>query len=378
MDSTCDRMKAVVAGLGYTSNETFEDECGLGHGFVSRISRNVRKASLDKIKLKFPQVNIGWIKSGRGEMFCDVAPTEEASSLMERLDVFCRTKKISRNEFVDTCGLYKGFFKKASDSLQSVTLEKIHLAYPDLNLDWLLNGNGEILLSSEEQCDFKYFSSYKDRLRLFITKLGISESFFIHRCGFSRVRLSLLPDYPNEREMDKIANVYPQLNITWVRTGEGPMMRNDVISIDGSNVHTIPLVPQVAYKSYITGCSDTNYISTLPTIPFITEGEANYIAFEVNGNAMDDGSSRAYQNGDIVICKEISLSNLKTVGFAENREYLFICKENIYFKAVKGISFTTNIIDVRSYNPTYANFSIGMDSIRQIFVVEYQHKSRKG
>lgn len=377
MDSTYDRMKQVVKALGYSSCVAFEDEVGLGHGFVTRISRNVRKASLDKIKVKFPQVNVGWIKSGRGEMFCEVKQFEEVNTLMERLEQFCKFKRISKWDFTQACGLYKGFFAKNCSSFQSVTLEKIHLTYPELNLEWLLNNKGEMILSGEDIKTFDAFTSYKDRLKLFIVKLGITEHFFIQRCGISRVRISFLPDYPNENEMEAISRAYPQLNMNWVRTGEGNMMRNDVIAVDGSNVTTIPLVPQVAYAGYLSGFADEEYVETLPTIPFIREGNDRYVAFEVNGSSMDDGSSRAYQNGDIVICKEIPSYIIRDNGIPTNKEYIIVHREGILLKNIKTINRANNTLELHSFNPVYSDMTISLEDVRQILVVEFQQKRRR-
>lgn len=377
MDSTYDRMKQVIKALGFTSCETFEDEVGLGHGFVTRITRNVRKASLDKIKVKFPQVNVGWIKSGRGEMFCEVKQYEEVNTLMERLEQFCKTKRISKLDFTQACGLYNGFFTKKSTSFQSVTLEKIHLAFPELNLEWLLNNKGEMISPKDEIKSFEAFSSYKDRLKLFIRKLGITEHFFIRRCGISRVRIAFLPDYPNESEMEAICKVYPQLNMNWVRTGEGNMIRSDVIAVDGSNVTTIPLVPQVAYAGYLSGFADEEYMETLPTIPFIREGSDKYVAFEVNGNSMDDGSSRAYQNGDIVICKDIPFYIVRDNGLPTNKEYIIVHREGILLKNIKAINRANNTLELHSFNPIYSDMAISLEDVRQILVVEFQQKRRR-
>lgn len=69
----------------------------------------------------------------------------------------------------------------------------------------------------------------------------------------------------------------------------------------------VPLVNQYAYAGYLCGYADAEYIESLPTIPFIVDQEAHgkYMAFEVKGDSMDDGTDEAYKEGDRLLCREI-------------------------------------------------------------------------
>ncbi|MDO5430656.1 MAG: peptidase S24, partial [Parabacteroides sp.] len=62
-----------------------------------------------------------------------------------------------------------------------------------------------------------------------------------------------------------------------------------------------------AYAGYLCGYADAEYIETLPTIPFIVDHEAHghYIAFEVRGDSMNDGTEESYLEGDRLLCREI-------------------------------------------------------------------------
>ncbi len=46
----------------------FEKKCGLGQGFASRITDNVREESLRKVAEAFPHLNMYWLRTGDGEM----------------------------------------------------------------------------------------------------------------------------------------------------------------------------------------------------------------------------------------------------------------------------------------------------------------------
>lgn len=54
------------------SHLKFERECGLGYAASKRISDKSYSTTFKKIKLAFPDLNIGWLKTGNGEMITTV------------------------------------------------------------------------------------------------------------------------------------------------------------------------------------------------------------------------------------------------------------------------------------------------------------------
>ena len=85
--------------------------------------------------------------------------------------------------------------------------------------------------------------------------------------------------------MLKTTNNTPQYN-------EATPIQQDVVYI--------PLVNQFAYAGYLDGYTDASYMEQLPKIPFIVdkEGHGNYIAFEVKGDSMNNGTEESYLEGD--------------------------------------------------------------------------------
>jgi len=53
----------------------FEKETGLSNGFVDKIGSTIRSKSLDKVRYKYPHLNIHWLLTGEGEMLKDGYPT---------------------------------------------------------------------------------------------------------------------------------------------------------------------------------------------------------------------------------------------------------------------------------------------------------------
>lgn len=72
----------------------------------------------------------------------------ENQSVKERLKQFIMFKNISTREFERQIGVSYGFIGNMSKSTSPDKIIKISHRYPDLNTDWLLTGNGEMLKSA--------------------------------------------------------------------------------------------------------------------------------------------------------------------------------------------------------------------------------------
>lgn len=67
-----------------------------------------------------------------------------------------------------------------------------------------------------------------ERINVFIQSLGITVSEFERLCGLSNGAVSKMGDNTRTSTIDKISKTYPSLNIAWLRTGEGEMIKGSV------------------------------------------------------------------------------------------------------------------------------------------------------
>lgn len=67
MDALQQRLLQVIDKLGLKKSQ-FEKNVGLSNGFVDKAGDNTRKSSLNKISKKYPEIDIDWIKTGKGNM----------------------------------------------------------------------------------------------------------------------------------------------------------------------------------------------------------------------------------------------------------------------------------------------------------------------
>lgn len=75
------------------------------------------------------------------------------NSVKERLIAFIDYKGISKNKFEILCGLSKRYVSNISKSISPDVAERISLNFPELNMGWILTGDGEMLKSSPAVSD---------------------------------------------------------------------------------------------------------------------------------------------------------------------------------------------------------------------------------
>lgn len=67
------------------------------------------------------------------------------NTIKNRLDIFLASLKISGQEFERKINASSGWFCRVNDSLSSTKKEAIARTFPNLNMNWLLLGEGEML-----------------------------------------------------------------------------------------------------------------------------------------------------------------------------------------------------------------------------------------
>jgi len=67
------------------------------------------------------------------------------SEIQDRIKLFCSVSGVSVRSFCLSIGVSAGYVNNISKSIQPDKLQRISAKYPELNIGWLLTGNGEML-----------------------------------------------------------------------------------------------------------------------------------------------------------------------------------------------------------------------------------------
>lgn len=138
----------------------------------------------------------------------------------------------------------------------------------------------------------------------------------------------------------------------------------------------VKLVPEFAKAGYLVGYADPEFIEELPfhEITVTKYHKGTYMAFEVSGDSMDDGTINSIPDGCVVTGREIKreLWNSK-LHVHKYPNWVFVHRtEGICVKQISSQDMQTGVLTLRSLNPDkdrYPDFDIKMDDLLQIYNV---------
>lgn len=228
-------------------------------------------------------------------------------------------------------------------------------------------------------------TTVKQRLVEFIKYKQISIRSFERMVGVSNGYIKALRKAPTTDKMLSIIRTFPELNREWLLTGEGEMLMGDnPPNTEATPAHMgrragIPLVTQYAYGGYLTGYGDPEYMESLPIVDFTPDREmtGNWLAFEVRGDSMNDGSFESYRPGDIVICREVEPYLWKDSRLHyDRRDFVIVCEDGILIKRITSHDVENHLVTIHSLNPEYPDRTLDLVQVRKIFSIVESRQNR--
>ena len=202
------------------------------------------------------------------------------------------------------------------------------------------------------------------RIAKFIDYQGISVSSFEQAISASdgMIRRAIRNNTDIQSKwIAKISDNYPELNIDWLISGKGNMLKESIpVAIKSNNLQEgIPLIPLDAMAGFCRGEMQVmEHECEKYVIPAFREAE---FLIPVKGSSMYP----KYSSGDIVACKKLSLTDL---FFQWNKVYVLDTDQGALIKRVKQGKDDNHIILV-SENEKYPPFELSLDHLHAIAIV---------
>lgn len=222
----------------------------------------------------------------------------------------------------------------------------------------------------------------KGNVTAFTLALGYSSAQKVNRLFKIDSRTGKYP-IPSSTIISDISNMF-DINTNWIVSGTGEKhitpKPNEVTQIKDGSVMMVPLVNQYAQAGYMKGWADEDYLEALPKIPWIVDMEykGKYVSFEVRGDSMDDGMKHSYEQGDILLCREINCYYWKSkLHFNAWDAFVIVHRtDGIVLKQIIDHDVENGILTCHSFNPMYPDFKIDIRDIAQLFNVVKQQKNK--
>ena len=224
-----------------------------------------------------------------------------------------------------------------------------------------------------------------ERIKFLMERLGMTTTSFARMIGFNQSNLSKIMREERDIPANLIEKILDCTKVkrTWLLTGEGEMMdtMDDATPITPERRVGVRLVSQYAYGGYLGGYADNEYLDTLPLIDFTPDREmtGNWLAFEVRGDSMDDGSKESYVEGEIVICREVERDYWQDSRlFINRRDFVIVHKDGILIKRIAAHDVEHHTITIHSLNPLYPDRILNLADVMQIYsIVESRMQRRR-
>lgn len=244
--------------------------------------------------------------------------------LKNRLKLFLKTKKISQRKFEMAIGKSNGYVNNIVKTIGADVVNAIRKAYPDLNIDWLISGEGEML--NERQ---------------------------------PTIELKLIPQEEKEGEF-------------FLENSHGSKFYD---LGNGNYRMTVKLVPFCAYGRFANEADvlepdKEEWEEESFEISKIVHGK--YLAFQVKGDSMDDGTRESFEAGDRVLVKELDrVLWLDKLRYTDYPYWVVVFDSSVLIKQIINHDTQTGMITFHSLNPSpeYCDFQLCVDNIRKLYYV---------
>lgn len=144
------------------------------------------------------------------------------------------------------------------------------------------------------------YCTLKERILAFIEKMGLTKAQFEKTAGLSNGFVDKSGDNSRRSSLDKISTAYPQLNMVWLLTGEGEMLKTSTAEQTETTPYTVPLVPISAqggsFNDFVVSVKDSDcekVISPVRQVDF---------ALTVTGDSM----APEYPGGSQVLVRKVN------------------------------------------------------------------------
>lgn len=216
----------------------------------------------------------------------------------------------------------------------------------------------------------------QSRIREFIAYKGLTIQQFEAKVPLSNGAVSKMGDNTRRGTLDRISKSFPELNVSWLLTGEGEMLKStpkpafesNATTSDLSNYVEVEFVDLRASAGMQSGFAVDPYPDKVTRLVHIPDGNPNnYIVIRVNGISMDDGTARSISEGAELLAKRVErLEDMRI----HTRLYCIFSQSGDVIKQVSEVNAKEGYLKCHSFNPAYEDFTIPIEEIYHIFEIK--------
>ena len=202
----------------------------------------------------------------------------------------------------------------------------------------------------------------KERLMTFLKSENIGQNTFEKKVGWSTGYINNIKSSIGSDKISSIIKEYPLLNLSWLLTGEGEMLRTATDDSAADKQKALPLRPFEALAGYLSTDNEGVMVEDCEhyVIPEFDRRGAEFI-IRVSGSSMYP----KYSNGDLLGCKKIE----DILFFQWGKIYVLDTSQGALVKRVYPHDDDAFITLVSDNKKVYPPFPIPKSDIRSLSIV---------
>lgn len=192
----------------------------------------------------------------------------------------------------------------------------------------------------------------------------------VDRSGFSKRMSGKM--FIGKIVIEKIVHEF-NVEKQWLLTGFGNVYRKEVNQINvikDSTFTKIPMVQPQVQTEYLKHCKNEEFIKTLYTVPekVDTSFQGQYRVFQIDGDAMVDGTQNSILSNDLVLGREVSLDTIdKRFESMLRRVFMVVYKDGIIPRKLCSYNRETREIRFEPLNFLYSEIVIKLDDVLELY-----------
>lgn len=204
----------------------------------------------------------------------------------------------------------------------------------------------------------------KDRISKFIQYKNITIAEFERNVSLANGYIKKFKGSIGSDKLNNIISYYPDININWLITGEGSMLKSEISNMlaespmEYGKKQTRPRIPYTAAAGSLTSAVEGITANQCEQIPRINAFPDYDFTIIIKGSSMEP----KYEGGDEVACKRIDNTSFIQWG----KVHVLDTAQGII---IKRIYEDGEKIRCTSYNPEYPDFSIQKEEIFSMSLV---------
>lgn len=203
-------------------------------------------------------------------------------------------------------------------------------------------------------------TTVKQRLIAFIKFKGLSQSKFEKAVGLSNGFVNNISKSIGAEKLQRILSVFPDINQTWLLTGNGQMLAKTEERFRKSKGMVLPLLTVKAMAGY----NEDNWTTLVGQCPLYSIPDIDHNAdflISVTGDSMIP----RYEAGDLLACKLIQ----EILFFQWGKTYVVDTSQGVMVKKLFEDRNNPDNLLLVSDNTNYPPFSIPRSDIRKLALV---------